>query len=230
VLSGAAPTLPAMRMRDLPTADRPRERLSAHGPTALSDRELLAIVLGTGGVRGRGAHELAERLVARFGSVRALARAHPAELAGVPGVGPAKASAVAAAFELARRVEDAGAAATVRTTADLVPIVAPLLRGRARERLVLVVCDTAHRVISCEVLSEGAADRALVPVREVAVAVLRRDGRAFALAHNHPGGDLTPSPADLEATHRVAGAAAAVGLRFLDHVIVTDGGWCRVEP
>ena len=108
-------------------------------------------------------------------------------------------------------------------------VVAPLLRGRARERLALVVCDTAHRVTSCEVISEGSAERALVPVREVAVAVLRRDGRAFALAHNHPSGELTPSPADLDATRRVAEAAQALGLRFLDHLIVTDTGWCRVD-
>lgn len=218
-----------MRIGDLPTRERPRERLATLGPAALADRELLALVLGTGGRPGSGAHHLAERLLGRFGSMAALARAHPGDLLDVSGVGPAKASALTAAFELARRVRLADAGAVIRTTDDLVPLVAPALRGRDRERLVLVVCDTAHRVLSCEVLTEGAADHALLPVREVAVAVLRRDGRAFALAHNHPGGDLTPSPADLAATRQIREAAAALELRFLDHVIVTESGWRRIE-
>lgn len=214
-----------MRMADLPVVERPRERLSAVGAAALADRELLAIVLGTGGSPGTGAHELAERVLARFGSVGALARAHPADLVTVPGMGWAKASAVAAAFELARRAARAPGGITIRSTPDVVSVASPLLRGRSRERLVLVVCDHRHKVLSCEVLSEGAADRALVPVREAVVAVLRRDGKAFALAHNHPGGDPAPSPADVAATAQVQVAATAVGLRFLDHVVITDTDW-----
>jgi DNA repair protein RadC len=116
----------------------------------------------------------------------------------------------------------------LRSTADLISVVGPMLRGRSRERLVLVVCDASHRVIGCEVLSEGAVDRAIVPVREVAVAVLRRDGKVFALAHNHPAGDPTPSDADVEATFQVEAAAIALGLHFLDHIVVTDSTWRRV--
>jgi DNA repair protein RadC len=217
-----------MLIADLPPVERPRERLSTHGPAALADRELLALVLGTGVAPGLGAHHLAERLLARLGSIAALARAHPADLIGVPGVGEAKAAAVAAAFELGRRAERAPTPRVIGSTADLVTVVSPLLRGRARERLALVVCDASNRVTSCEVISEGSAARALVPIREVAVAVLRRDGVAFALAHNHPSGDPTPSAADVEATQRVREAAHALGLRFLDHLVVTDTGWCRV--
>jgi DNA repair protein RadC len=216
-----------MLIADLPPVERPRERLSALGSAALADRELLALILGTGGV-GVGAHEVAERLLSWSGSLAALARAHPADLVGVAGVGATKAAAVVAAFELGRRAARPPTATLITSSADLVPVVAPLLRGRARERLVLVVCDNAGRVTSCEVISEGSAGRALVPVREVAVAVLRRDGRAFALAHNHPSGDPTPSPADVEATARVEQAARAVGIRLLDHLVVTDSGWCRV--
>jgi DNA repair protein RadC len=219
-----------MLIAHLPTVDRPRERMAAHGAPALADRELLALVLGTGGAAGIGAHHLAERLLARFGSLAAVARAHPAELTGVPGVGPAKAAAVAAAFELGRRATRQPARSSVTSTGDLASVVVPVLRGQTRERLVLVVCDAGNRVVSCEVVSEGSAGRAPVPVREVVVAVLRRDGAAFALAHNHPGGDLSPSPADVAATTRVAEAARALGLRFLDHLIVTDNGWCRVPP
>jgi DNA repair protein RadC len=217
-----------MRIVDLPVTERPRERLAALGAAALAERELLAVLLGTGGAPGVGAHALAERLLARFGSVGALARAHPAELAGVTGIGPAKASALVAAFELARRGTVGDARARICTSADVVAAAGPLLRGRARERLVVVLCDNANRVIGCDVLTEGSADRALLPVREVVVAVLRRDGKAFALAHNHPSGDPTPSGEDVEATVRVGHAASAVGLRFLDHVVVTDSDWRRV--
>jgi DNA repair protein RadC len=208
-----------MLIADLPPTERPRERLSAHGAAALADRELLALLLGTGGA-GVGAHQLAEQLLAWFGSLASLAAAHPADLAAVPGVGATKAAATVAAFELGRRAARPLAATVITSSADLVPVVAPLLRGRARERLVLVVCDNA--------VSEGSAERALVPVREVAVAVVRRDGRAFALAHNHPSGDPTPSAADVAATARLEQAARALGVRLLDHLVVTDTGWCRV--
>jgi DNA repair protein RadC len=218
-----------MRITDLPPTERPRERLAALGTAALADRELLAVLLGTGGAPGVGAHTLAERLLARFGSVAAVARAHPADLAGVTGIGVAKASTLAAAFELGRR----GTAGTdtrprICTAVDVVSAAGSLLRGRSRERLVVVLCDNANRVLGCDVLTEGSADRALLPVREVVVAVLRRDGKAFALAHNHPSGDPTPSDDDVEATLRVREAAVAVGLRFLDHVVVTDTDWRRV--
>jgi DNA repair protein RadC len=187
------------------------------------------MVLGTGGSRGTGAHDLAERLLAHFGSVPALARAHQTDLATVAGVGIAKAAALVAAFELARRVDSDTVPRRVGSTPDLVPVVAPLLRGRTRERLVVVICDHANQVLHCEVVSEGSADRSLVPIREVIVAVLRRDGQAFALAHNHPTGDPTPSPADIEATALIEFAAAAVGLRFLDHIVVTDTAYRRVD-
>ena len=218
-----------MRIADLPTTDRPRERLSRLGPGALADRELLAVMLGTGGRPGHGAHDLAEQLLARYGSVAGLARAHPADLAGTTGIGSAKLSVLAAAFELARRARLPSECHRLATTADIVPIVMPLLGGRSRERLVVVICDNTNRVLACEVVSEGSAQRALVPIREVIVSVLRRDGTAFALAHNHPDDDPTPTTADIDASLLIEEAAAAVGLRFLDHVVVTDHGWRGVS-
>lgn len=227
-MSHPAASLNRMLIADLPVRERPRERLAALGTAALADRELLAVLLGTGGTPGLGAHALAERLLVRFGSVGALARAHPADLASVSGVGPAKAAVLVAAFELARRGSGAEPPVAVSGAVDLVAAAAPLLRGRSRERLVVVTCDRASRVLGCDVLTEGSADRSLLPVREIVVAVLRRDGMAFALAHNHPSGDPTPSTDDIEGTARVRRAALAAGLRFLDHVVVTDTDWRRV--
>jgi DNA repair protein RadC len=217
-----------MRIIDLPAPERPRERLSTIGARHLADRELLAMVLGTGGSRGAGAHVLAERLLTTYGSVLELARAHPSDLARIPGVGVAKASAVVSAFELARRADRTTERTVIGCTTDLLAVVFPLLRGHTRERLVLVVGDSMHRVTSCEVLTEGAADRAIVPVRDILVAVLRRDGQIFALAHNHPDGNPHASESDIEATLRVRAAAAELGLLFLDHIVVTETTWGRV--
>jgi DNA repair protein RadC len=217
-----------MLIADLPVRERPRERLAAFGTAALADRELLAVLLGTGGSPGVGAHVLAERVLAYFGSVAAIARAHPADLASVTGVGPAKAAVLVAAFELARRGTVAETRVTISGPEDIVTVAAPLLRGRSRERLVVVACDRANRVLGCDVLSEGSADRSLMPLREAMVAVLRRDGKAFALAHNHPSGDPTASQDDIEASAYVSKAAQSIGLRFLEHVVVTDTGWGRV--
>ena len=218
-----------MLIADLPVRERPRERLAALGTAALADRELLAVLVGTGGSQGTGAHVLAERLLGKFGSVYAISRAHPAELASVIGVGPAKAGVLAAAFELARRTTVSDTPVTINQSADIVTVAGPLLRGRTRERLVVVICDRLNRVIGHDVLSEGSADQSMLPVREAMVSVLRRDGKAFALAHNHPSGNLTPSDDDIDATVRVREAAAAVGLRFLGHVVVTDSDWSPVH-
>lgn len=217
-----------MRIVDLPLAERPRERLAARGTEALSARELLAVLLGTGGTQGVGAHVLAERLLVRFGSLSALARAHHAELAAVPGIGSAKAAILQASFALSGRAEYGNEPSALRSSEDLARVAAPLLRERSRERLLVVTCDQSHRVLGVDVASEGAADRSLVPIREVIVTVLRRDGRAFGLAHNHPCGDLDPSADDIRATRHVAEAAESIGLRFLDHVVLSDTSWRRL--
>lgn len=216
-----------MLMHQVPANDRPRERLSGLGPEALADRELLALILGTG-MRGRGAHEVAEALLGRFGSVTALSEAGMAELAAVPGIGTAKAAGLVAGFELARRAASEGKPGRLRTTGDIAAAAAPLLRDHPRERLVVITCDAALRVIGTDRICDGASDQTLFPVREIIVAVLRRDGRSFALAHNHPSGDPAPSPEDVAATEAAAQAAAVTGLCFLDHVIVTETGWQAV--
>jgi DNA repair protein RadC len=217
-----------MLIADLPARERPRERLAAFGTSALADRELLAVLLGTGGSPGVGAHTLAERLLAHFGSVATISHAHPADLASITGVGPAKAAVLASAFELARRGTIVDDPVTIAGSADIVTVTAPMLRGRSRERLVVVACDRRNRVLGCDILSEGSADRSLMPIREAMVAVLRRDGKAFALAHNHPSGSPVPSQNDIDATVEVRQACQSVGLRFIEHVVVTDTGWRRV--
>lgn len=199
------------------------------GPGALSDRELIAILLRTGG-QGANAVDLAEALIAEFGSLRQLAAARPEELSGRAGVGLAKAAAVVAAFELGRRVAGATDEPVVlRTAADVGRVGMAELGASRRERLLVLICDSSNRLRHVVTVSEGSIDKALVPVREILNAVLRHDGRAFALAHNHPGGDPTASSADVRATAEVRTAAGVVGLRFLGHAVVTATDWQEVR-
>jgi DNA repair protein RadC len=217
-----------MRVKDLPKRERPRERLLASGATALADRELLAVLLGSG-FRGSSAMDLAAQVIEHCGDLDGLARSEPHRLLAVPGVGPAKAARVAAAFHLVRRAQAEPEPARVASTADLATVAAPLLHGHTRERLVVVVCDVRGAVLRRVVLTEGGSDHTTVPVRDIITVVLTAGGAAFGVAHNHPSGCLDASDADVVATVRLAEAAETVGLRFLDHLVVTDSGWRRVR-
>lgn len=212
-------------MAAVPPHERPRERLLARGAEALADRELIALVLRNG-APDTSALDLAGELLADYGSLERLAQARPEELAAKRGIGIAKAAALVAAFHLARRAE-AGAPApvTLRTAEDVAQVAGGELQGARRERVIVLIADAANRLQRTVVVSEGAIDRSLVPVREVLNAVLRHDGRAFAIAHNHPSGDATPSEADRRATAAVAAAARTAGLRFLGHVVVAGAEW-----
>ena len=123
-----------------------------------------------------------------------------------------------------------GPARTValRSAADIASNVSSELAGLRRERVLVLVCDGANRLRRSVALTEGAIDHSLFPVRDILNTVLRHDGRAFAVAHNHPSGDQTPSEADRRATVEIATAAKIVGLRFLDHVILAGEAWRTV--
>ena len=208
-------------LADLPPHERPRERLLGSGPEALSDSELLALVLRHGR-QGESAVSLAASLLAEYGNLDVLAGAHPEELATRSGVGVAKAAALAAAFQLGRRLGRDGVPLVLRSPQDVATVARRELAGLRRERVLVLICDAANRLRRTVIVSEGSIDRTLVPVREILNAVLRHDGRAFAIAHNHPSGNPEPSEADHRATAEVRDAAGVVGLRFLGHVLVTN--------
>lgn len=213
----------------MPQHERPRERLETFGSEALTERELLALVLRNG-TNGLSAVDLAGELLAEYGGLKALAQACCEELAVRRGIGSAKAAAIVAIFELGRRfTESSNESAQLRNAKDVADAAWRQLSGLRRERVLVLVCDSANRLTRTVTVSEGAIDRSLVPVREILNAVLRHDGRAFAVAHNHPGGDPTPSDADRRATREVATGAKAVGLRFLGHVVLADDRWRAVS-
>jgi DNA repair protein RadC len=207
----------------IPPHERPRERLLARGAEVLTERELLALVIGSG-IKGVSALELASSLLAEYGGLDSLAEARPEELAARTGIGLAKSAALVAAFELGRRTDDE-TPAVLRCAEDVALVAKRELAGLRRERVLVLICDSANRLRRIVVVSDGSIDRSLVPIREVLNAVLRHDGRAFALAHNHPSGDPEPSDADLRATADLRNAADVVDLRFLGHVVVGNGKW-----
>jgi DNA repair protein RadC len=211
----------------LPGHDRPRERLLALGSRVLSERELLAILLRAGR-KGQNAIELAGELIAEFGGLAELSVARPEELGRLHGIGPVKAATLAAAFRLGQLAADAPRARErLRGPEDVARVAARELRGARREQVIVLVCDAGNRLLRTVPVGEGAVDRSLFPVREILNAVLRHDGLGFAVAHNHPSGDPTPSRCDTASTADLAAAAKVVGLRLIDHVVVADDQWRR---
>jgi DNA repair protein RadC len=214
----------SLKIADLPDRERPRERLMARGVEALSERELIALLIRHG-QSGESALDLAARLHTEFGGLEELASARVEDLIRRAGIGNAKATALVAAFELGRRARIKGGALILRAAADVAEAAMQELADLSRERLLVFVCNGANRIKTIERISEGSADRALFPVPEILTAVLRHDGRSFAVAHNHPSGDPTPSDNDRSATRALADAASTVGIRFLAHVVVAGHRW-----
>ncbi|RJO72393.1 DNA repair protein RadC [Nocardia panacis] len=217
-------------MANLPSGQRPRERLLALGPYALSDSELLALLLGQGR-RGASALDVATELLCEHGGLAGLSAARLEELSRRTGVGPAKAAAIVAAFHLGFRargcVDDAP---QLFDSVDVAEVALPMFAGARVERLLVLVCDAQNRLRRKIFVAEGALDEVVVPVREVLNTVLRHDGRAFAVAHNHPSGDPRPSAEDRRTTAVLGRAAQTVGLRFLDHVVIAGERWDTAPP
>ena len=221
--------MPAPTLAKIPSSDRPRERLRALGVEALSDRELLALVLRSGRP-GVSALDLANELLVEFGSLSAIASAKLEELTRWSGVGEAKAAGLVAAFRLGRRAGHSGSTGEqLGSNEDIARIASQELRGLRRERVIVLVCDGANRLKKIARVSEGSIDSAMVPVREILNAVLVTDGRALAVAHNHPSGHPGASQRDVEATRALEKAAIATGVRFLGHVIVAADGWTHIQ-
>jgi DNA repair protein RadC len=219
----------AMRIRDWPEHERPRERLLDRGAGSLSDAELLAIFLGSG-PRGRSAVEHARHLLARCGSLRALLDRSPAALAELPGLGPARACALSAALELGTRHLAAGLARGEALTDPhrAGDYFARRLRGLTHEVFACLFLDTRHRAIAFEELFRGTLDGAEVHPREVLKRCLAHNAAAVMLGHNHPSGSSEPSAADRAVTARLREALQLIDVRLLDHFVIGDGPPCSL--
>lgn len=212
----------------VPAGDLPCQRLLRLGAGALSDAELVALVASIE-VEGRDDVAVGHELIVECGGLRGLAAAFPEELTRSSGIGPTGAARLLAAFELAARASVVPTNRVLDSGAAIAELVAPLLARERREKVLVAVADAANRVLRVVPVATGGLDSSALPVREVLHTVLRYDGRAFALAHNHPSGNPTPSIQDREATAVLGRAADAVGLRFLDHVVIAGSSWRSVK-
>ena len=227
-----APRAGTARAREtaLSPGDGPRERLDAHGVEALSEAELIALLLRTGGGR-RDALALAATLLHRHGGLPGLASAAAAELSGEDGMGPAKSATLVAALELGRRLaaRRLRSGDPVRGPADVFRHFHPRLRDARHERFLLVLLDGRHRMLREVVISQGTLTASLVHPREVFRPALREAAAAVVLVHNHPSGDPTPSREDQEITERLAAAGELLGIPVLDHVVVAERGYVSLR-
>jgi DNA repair protein RadC len=210
--------------------DRPHERLLRLGASALSDAELLAIVLGSG-VRGRDALVVAADLLGAAGGAARLSAVPAARLTRSAGVGPRRAARVLAAIELGRRVV-AGPRIDRPKLASPSAAAAYLLPRFARspqEHFGVLLLDTRHRLIRAVVVSVGSLDASLVHPREVFRAAAEHSAAGLVLFHNHPSGDPRPSADDLALTRRLVQGGELMGIPVVDHVVVGDGCWHSVR-
>jgi DNA repair protein RadC len=214
-----------MSIRDWPENERPREKLLEQGPGALTDAELLAVLLRTGS-QGRSAVDVARDLILQFGSLRGLLTAERDRACTAPGLGPARYAALQAALELTRRhyralMMTGSALANPQVTREFLRM---RLRDLQYEVFGCVYLDNRNRVIAFEELFRGTIDGASVHPREVLRHALARNAAAVILVHNHPSGLAEPSQADEMITRRLKDALALVDIRVLDHVVVGDAG------
>ncbi len=217
-------------MKELSPNDRPREKLLAHGAAALGDNELVALVLGSG-CRDRDALTVANELLATQGGLRGLVRSGVDDLGRAPGVGRAKAAQVLAAIELGRRT-------LTRVPRDRVQLLAPhesaaflmpAYGGKAVERFGVVLLDTKYRVIRTSLVAVGTLNTSVVQPRDVFREAAVGSAAAIVVFHNHPSGDPTPSPDDVDLTRRLAAAGVLLGIDLVDHIILGDARYCSFK-
>ncbi|MDO8729967.1 MAG: DNA repair protein RadC [Candidatus Omnitrophota bacterium] len=225
-MRSASPVVDRLTVRELPQSDRPRERMAALGSQNLSAVELLACLLGRGG-SGESVLTVAQRLLAKFGSLSGISAASVEELSQVRGVGLAKACQLKAASEIGRRAElSAGETATGRpleTVEAAGRAARRYLAGRKKEHFILLLLDSRHRLLRVAEVSVGTLDMSVVHPRETFREAITASAAAIILAHNHPSGDTAPSREDLELTRRLTEAGRLLGIPVLDHLIVGAG-------
>ena len=213
-------------IKEWPEDERPRERLMKLGADALSEAQLLAIVLATGEASsGRSALDLAMHLVRTFDGLRALDAASIAELCQIKGIGPAKATTIKAALELGKRLSGEPTQRHLKVTSpqDLVNYFQPRLQHLRKEVFKAVLLNTKHQMLKDVTVSEGSLSASLVHPREAFLPAIKESAAAVIFLHNHPSGDPTPSTEDKELTLRLAEVGQLVGISVLDHIIIGSG-------
>jgi DNA repair protein RadC len=217
-------------MKELEPDDRPREKLLRHGAGALGDNELVALILGSGR-RRTSALGVANELLKSQGGVHGLVRSSPDDLSRVGGIGSAKAAQLMAAIELGRRTLAHAPRARVqlRTPRDAAAYLLPAFGSRSTEQFGVVLLDSKHRVVRTSIVATGTLNTTVVQPRDVYREAMLGAAAAVVVFHNHPSGDPTPSPDDVELTRRLAAAGALMGIDLVDHIVLGDVRYCSFK-
>ena len=210
-----------------PEDERPRERLIKFGASGLSNAHLLAIILRTGG-RDKSAIGLARELLTHFGTLQKLDGAASAEFSDIKGMGPAKTAQLKAAFELGRRLLRSENGTTpknpfFKNSREVFEYYKPLFYGLKKERFLCALLDTKNRIFKENVVSEGTLTSSPVHPREVFRDAIKEAAASVLFVHNHPSGDPSPSRDDINITKRLVETGNVVGIKVLDHLIISDG-------
>lgn len=213
-----------MTVKQWPEDERPRERLRTLGPSALSDAQLLAIIIRNGRA-GRTAVDLGRELLERFESLAGIEQAGIKEICNVEGIGPAKATEIKAAIELGRRYQKPNlAGASFCSSHDVAAYYRPRMKDLKQEVFRCALLDTKNKIIREEVVSVGSLSASIVHPRDTFKAAIRESAAAVIFIHNHPSGDTRPSQEDVLLTKRLIQAGDVLGIQVLDHIIIGDGG------
>ncbi|MFP4588673.1 MAG: RadC family protein [Candidatus Bipolaricaulota bacterium] len=221
----------SQRIKDLPEYDRPREKLWENGVKQLTNSELLAVLIRSGG-KNANALEVSRKLI-NDSDLGELAGRAPAELTDYSGIGQVKAAVIVAAFELAKRVASTDLSSGVKITGSqqVIEHLAPKMRHLDREEFWVLHLSNSNELLREVVLFKGSLDEMQISPREIVKSCLNHNSKAIILAHNHPNGDARPSEEDLRATEEIDQAVSYVGVEVLDHIILgrDDALSCRRE-
>ena len=218
------------KVKDWPKDERPRERLLKYGAESLSDAQLLAIILRTGG-GGKGVMALAMELLDRFKELKEIDCASTADLSSVKGLGTAKIAQMKAAFALGKRLmsESLDGNNAFSSSRMVYSYFAPRFKNLKKEVFLSLLLDTKNRLIKEVKVSEGTLTNSLIHPREAFREAIRESAAAVLFVHNHPSGDPEPSRDDIAVTERLKATGDIVGITVLDHVIIGDGTYVSLK-
>lgn len=213
-----------MRIKDIAEENRPRERFQKLGADALSDAELLAIILQKGTFK-ENAVDMSNRLISKYG-LEKLSELSLKELQEINGIGPAKALQIKALFELAKRSSTAkNNPAAIKSAKDVFCLFQEQLKDEKQEKFIVLMLNSKNKTIGEETISLGTLDCALLHPREVFKSAIKNSAAKIILIHNHPSGDPTPSEADRKITEKLAEAGEMLNIPIIDHVIIGQEKW-----
>lgn len=219
-----------LTIKELPSEERPRERLVKYGPEALSNAELLAIILRVG-THDYSAIGLAEHLLGTFDGLKGIANAGVEDLSAIKGLGIAKASQLRAMVELGKRLAASvgDSRPTIRSPQDAAEMLMPELRDLPQERFKAIYLNVKNEVLKTCTITVGGLSSSVITPRELFRQGISSNSASVIVAHNHPSGDPSPSPEDINVSKRLTEAGKMIGIEVLDHVIIGDGRWISMK-